>query len=61
MLRGIVAFSMPVERIEGKFKLSQNRSRADQEGVVRHLEQDADADGLRLASLMRRHLDLGTV
>src|SRR5437867_3355300 len=31
MLAQIVAFEMPISRLEGKFKLSQNRSRTDQE------------------------------
>ncbi|MDE1984861.1 MAG: FMN-binding negative transcriptional regulator, partial [Gammaproteobacteria bacterium] len=31
----IVAFEIEIERLEGKFKFNQNRSRADQEGVVR--------------------------
>jgi transcriptional regulator len=33
MRRGIVAFAMPIERLEGKFKLSQNRPAADREGA----------------------------
>jgi transcriptional regulator len=47
MLKGIVGFRMPVDRIEGKYKLSQNRSQADQRGVIDALgEHD-------LASMMR--------
>lgn len=37
MLRGIVAFEMPIERLEGKLKMSQNRPAADRPGVVRAL------------------------
>ena len=37
MLKGIVAFEIPLTRLQGKFKLSQNRSQADREGVVRAL------------------------
>src|SRR4051794_13970893 len=37
LLKGIVGFRMPVERIEGKYKLSQNRSEADRQGVIDHL------------------------
>jgi transcriptional regulator len=34
-LRGaITGFALPIERLEGKFKLSQNRSRADREGAI---------------------------
>jgi transcriptional regulator len=33
-LRGIVAVTIPIERLEAKWKLSQNRSDADVAGVV---------------------------
>ncbi len=34
MLRGIVGFAMPIARIEGKWKMSQNRPAEDRAGVV---------------------------
>jgi transcriptional regulator len=42
LLKAIVGFVMPVERVEGKFKLGQNRPVEDQQGVVRHLEASTD-------------------
>src|SRR5690606_9042408 len=33
MLRAIVGFALPIRRLEGKWKLGQNRSGADQAGV----------------------------
>ena len=33
MLRAIVGFALPIRRLEGKWKLSQNRSASDQAGV----------------------------
>ena len=42
MVKGIVAFEMPIDRLEGKFKLSQNKSEADRRGVVRGLKAVAD-------------------
>ena len=33
MLRAIVGFALPIERLEGKWKLGQNRSKADQNGM----------------------------
>ena len=33
MLRAIVGFAVPIRRLEGKWKLSQNRSAADRAGV----------------------------
>ena len=34
MRRAIVGFHMPIDRIQGKWKMSQNRNRDDQRGVV---------------------------
>ena len=50
MSRAIVAFEMPVDRIEGKFKLSQNRPAEDRKRVADALDAGAFAD---LARLMR--------
>lgn len=41
MLRAIVGIEIEVTRLEGKFKLSQNRSAEDRTGVVLGLESDA--------------------
>lgn len=46
MLRAIVGIEFTIERLEGKFKLSQNRSAADREGVVAGLEAEAAAPPL---------------
>src|SRR5262249_52987630 len=37
MMQAIVAFEVPMDRVEGKYKLSQNRSDADQDSVIEHL------------------------
>ncbi len=42
MLRGIVAFELKVERLEGKAKLSQNKTRAERERIVESLAAEAD-------------------
>jgi transcriptional regulator len=39
MMLAIVAFEVPIERIEGKYKLSQNRSEGDQASVIAHLSR----------------------
>jgi transcriptional regulator len=52
LIRAIVAFEIPVARIEGKFKLGQNRSIADQQGVFDALSQSSDALSRDLAELM---------
>ena len=33
----IVGFEMPVERLEGKFKLGQDKPAADRQGILEHL------------------------
>jgi len=52
MLRGIVAFEMPIDRLEGKAKLNQNRSLADREGAVRGLRAETDPGAHAVADLM---------
>ena len=52
LLAAIVGFEIPINRIEGKFKLGQNRSQADQDGMLTHLNAGAPADRA-LAALMR--------
>jgi transcriptional regulator len=51
-MRGIVAFEIPVNRIEGKFKLGQNRSAADTQGVFEALSRSADPDARAVAWMM---------
>jgi len=53
MLQAIIGFEIPLTRVEGKFKLSQNRSSEDRRGVIQALE--AGDDGERaLAEFMAR-------
>lgn len=59
MLQGIVGFEMEIGRIEGKFKLGQNRSRQDQLGVLARLESSADPQAQALAALARAQLPPG--
>ncbi len=56
MMQAIVAFEVPIGRIEGKFKLSQNRSDADQESVIAHLSASSyplDAETAHLMAMGR--------
>ena len=52
MLKGIVAFEIAITRIEGKFKLGQNRDRADRKGVYEALKNSANEEERRLAELI---------
>lgn len=53
MLRGIVGIEIAVDRLEGKFKLSQNRPPADRPRIVAALEGRRDAESSGIAALMR--------
>jgi transcriptional regulator len=53
MLQGIVGFELAVTRLEGKFKLSQNRPVADRPRVAAALEAAGDPGALGVARLMR--------
>jgi transcriptional regulator len=55
LVAAIVAFELPVTRLEVKFKLGQNRSAADRAGTIAGLEQDGTPQGLELAKFMREH------
>ena len=52
LAKGIVAFELPISRLEGKFKLSQNRSEADQAAVAARLAAAAEGDERALGVLM---------
>ncbi|MCG6156511.1 FMN-binding negative transcriptional regulator [Rubinisphaera margarita] len=52
--QAIVGFEMTVTRLEGKFKLGQNRSDEDQLGVIAGLDQ---AGLTEMATFAREHLD----
>ena len=54
MLKGIVGVEIEVSRLEGKFKLSQNRPAADRPRIIAALEARADVESRDLATLMRR-------
>jgi transcriptional regulator len=53
MLSHIVGFEIAVTRLEGKFKLSQNRTKEEQEKVVASLSTSNDSTVSGLARLMR--------
>jgi transcriptional regulator len=58
MMNHIVAFEINVTRIEAKFKLSQNRTRTEQENVIQALGANSDSAVSGVADLMRK-LGLG--
>jgi len=54
MLRGIVGLRFEIARLEGKCKMSQNRSAVDRAGVIRGLRARDTADDVELADLVER-------
>jgi transcriptional regulator len=53
MMKGIIGLDIAVTRLEGKYKLSQNRPAADRPRIATALEQRGDADAVGVARLMR--------
>lgn len=53
MLKGIIGLDIAVTRLEGKYKLSQNRPTVDRPRIITALERRGDADALAVAQLMR--------
>jgi transcriptional regulator len=49
MLRGIVGFRFAITRLEGKWKMSQNREAQDRAGVVSGLSERRHGDDLEIA------------
>lgn len=54
MLNGIVGFSLPFDRLQGKFKLSQDKSGEDFDGVIAGLEARGEVASLTVAKEMRK-------
>ena len=55
MLSAIVGFEISLDRLEGKFKLSQNRSQQDQRNVIAQLSQSEYGEDV--AHNMRKNLE----
>jgi transcriptional regulator len=59
-LRAIVGIEMPIDRLEGKLKASQDEALPDRLGTVRGLQQEtADEAGL-MAALVMKAIDADT-
>jgi hypothetical protein len=58
LLDGIVAFEISVTNIEGKFKLSQNRTEGDRERIIENLGEKKDKVKADIAEFMKKEKDL---
>jgi transcriptional regulator len=56
MLRGIVGFRFSIMRLEGKWKMSQNREVQDREGVAKGLGRRGNVEDLEMADLVLRYI-----
>ena len=57
ILPATVSFRIPISRLEGTWKLSQNHSRERRRSVVQHLRTVGDAGSVEIAELMSKSLD----
>jgi transcriptional regulator len=58
IMNDIVGFKMTVTRLEGKYKLSQNRSQADRQNVSNRLLQNPDPIVRAVGAEMKQNLEL---
>ncbi len=54
LMMGIVGVEIEITKIEGKFKLSQNRNEEDRQGVIAALAASVDHGDQDVAAMMRR-------
>ncbi len=54
-MKGIVGFRIAMEKIEGKWKLSQNRDKEDHKNIIRELENLGDINARLVAEEMKKH------
>jgi transcriptional regulator len=59
MMNGIIGFEMSVSRLEGKYKLSQNKSQVDRQNVSDTLLQSADSIVCAIGKEMKYNLESG--
>jgi transcriptional regulator len=52
MMRGIVGLELPIRRLEGKWKVSQNRSERDRVGVAEALSELGTTESLAMKELV---------
>ncbi|HZU66002.1 MAG TPA: FMN-binding negative transcriptional regulator [Ktedonobacteraceae bacterium] len=52
MMQGTVGFEIEITRLEGKFKMSQNRSASEQQRVIAALRESQDVSNVQVAELM---------
>jgi transcriptional regulator len=56
ILRGIIGFRFAITRLEGKWKMSQNREMQDRDGVAKGLGKRDGGDDREMAEIVRRNV-----
>ena len=56
MLKGIIGVEMTIERLEGKWKVSQNRTDDDRAGVIAGLDEMNTPESIEMARLVEERL-----
>src|SRR5690606_10874313 len=56
LMKGIIGFHIQINRMEGKWKLSQNHSQERQHQVITSLEKLQSDDAQNIAKLMRQNV-----
>lgn len=57
MLSAIVGIEIAITSMKGKWKVSQNQSEKNQQGVVEGLSQQADTDAQKMAAIVKKQLE----
>ena len=57
MMNGIVGFEMTVSRLEGKYKLSQNKSQVDRQNIAESLSKSTDSIERNVGMEMKLNLE----
>jgi transcriptional regulator len=56
MLKAIVAFEIEVTRMDGKFKLSQNKTKNEQQNIIKSFEKSDDSTQREIAEEMKKKI-----
>lgn len=56
MLKGIVAFEIKISKLQGKTKLSQNKTKNEQKAIINSFEKSHDSVQLSIAEAMKKNL-----
>lgn len=56
MLKAIIAFEIEVTELEGKFKLSQNKTKTEQQNIITFLEKSNDKTENEISKEMKKKL-----